>query len=264
MKRLLIAGIAALALLLAVPAARAAWTTDYSDLWWVPSESGWGIQFVETNTTIFATMYVYGPSGQPTFYSATLEKQAGVFIWSGELIATTGPWFGAASFDPSAITRRVVGTMTFSTELVNSGTLTYSIDGVSVTKSVERALLKYDNWSGTYPGSLYQANTGCTAPEKNVTSEESTNIVIARSNFAATLSIASQSLGSCTYTGTFSQAGHLGRVTGTYSCSGGDIGTFTLFEAVSGWFYLTARFSTTSTTSGCKSTGYFAGIRHGA
>jgi hypothetical protein len=49
-------------------------TTDQSDLRWIPTESGWGIQLVQQELTIFATMmFVYGPNGQPTWYSATLD-----------------------------------------------------------------------------------------------------------------------------------------------------------------------------------------------
>ena len=68
-------------------------TTDQSDIWWVHTESGWGIQFVQNDNTIFATLFVYGPDGQPTWYSATLGYQ-GSLTWSGTLYKTTGPWFG--------------------------------------------------------------------------------------------------------------------------------------------------------------------------
>src|SRR5690349_841260 len=67
-----------------------AFTTDQSDVWNADGEPGWAIQLVQRAGTIFATMYVYGPSSQATFYSAALEPQAASFTWSGDLIATTG------------------------------------------------------------------------------------------------------------------------------------------------------------------------------
>src|SRR5262245_48125844 len=76
-------------------------TTDSSDLWWIPTESGWGIQFVQEENTIFATMFVYGPNRQPTWYVATMAKTPGKFVWSGTLYATTGPSFAAMPFDPN-------------------------------------------------------------------------------------------------------------------------------------------------------------------
>ena len=45
-------------------AARAtAFSTDQSDVWSVAGEPGWAVQFVQRGGAIFATMYVYGPSG---------------------------------------------------------------------------------------------------------------------------------------------------------------------------------------------------------
>ncbi len=79
--------------------AHAATTTDYSDLWWVPAESGWGIQLVQEELTIFATMFVYDSNGQSTWYTATLSYVASL-TWSGALYATTGPWFGHDAVRP--------------------------------------------------------------------------------------------------------------------------------------------------------------------
>jgi len=38
-------------------------TQNYSDLWWNPAESGWGISITQHNATIFAAWFVYGSSG---------------------------------------------------------------------------------------------------------------------------------------------------------------------------------------------------------
>jgi len=40
---------------------------DLSDIWWNPYESGWGMQLVNTGTFVFATIYVYGPDGNPAW-----------------------------------------------------------------------------------------------------------------------------------------------------------------------------------------------------
>ena len=63
-------------------------TTDQSDLYWIHTESGWGIQIVQGMNTIFATLFVYGADGQPTWYVATLVTTA-PFNWSGTLYKTT-------------------------------------------------------------------------------------------------------------------------------------------------------------------------------
>jgi hypothetical protein len=80
-------------------AVAASYSTDQSDLWWVDppgSENGWGIQFVQRGSTIFATIFIYGPTGAPTWYVATMgPTPPGSFVWSGDLFTRTGPWFGA-------------------------------------------------------------------------------------------------------------------------------------------------------------------------
>src|ERR1051325_2487186 len=48
----------------------ASFSTDQSDLWWANppgSENGWGFQLVQRNFAIFATLFVYGPTGTPTW-----------------------------------------------------------------------------------------------------------------------------------------------------------------------------------------------------
>ena len=41
-------------------------TTDQSDLWYIPAESGWGMQLVQRDGVIFATLYVYDINNKPT------------------------------------------------------------------------------------------------------------------------------------------------------------------------------------------------------
>ena len=55
----------------ALPAYATSFSTDQSDLYYIVAESGWGIQLVQRGSVIFATMFVYGPSGTPTWYVAT-------------------------------------------------------------------------------------------------------------------------------------------------------------------------------------------------
>ena len=48
--------------------------TDLTDLWWNPTESGWGLQMVNTGTFIYATIYVYGPDGKPVWFAGGLNS----------------------------------------------------------------------------------------------------------------------------------------------------------------------------------------------
>jgi len=77
-------------------------TTDQSDLWYIPSESGWGMQLVQRDSVIFATLFVYGQNNQPTWYVSTMNYTSNL-TWTGPLYATTGPWFGTVPFNPQNV-----------------------------------------------------------------------------------------------------------------------------------------------------------------
>ena len=73
--------------------------------------------------------------------------------FSGPLYESTGPGF-ATAFNPAAVTRRQVGTMQFEILGIADGRLTYSVDGIVVTKNVTRLTMKPDNPSGTFNATL--------------------------------------------------------------------------------------------------------------
>ena len=57
---------------LQTPAWATSFSTDQSDLWYVESESGWGLQLVQRGNVIFATLFVYDTNGTPTWYTPPL------------------------------------------------------------------------------------------------------------------------------------------------------------------------------------------------
>ena len=146
-------------------------STDQSDLWYVPTESGWGMQLVQRDTVIFATLFVYDMNNKPTWFVATLTYQ-GNLAWSGDLLATTGPWFGAVPFDASTVVVRKVGTMSWTAQTSNVGTTSYSVDGVNVSKSIVRQSLAAEDYSGHYAGATHLATTGCVDPTRDVVTED--------------------------------------------------------------------------------------------
>ena len=64
--------LAALVLALALPVHAAnPFGTDFSDLWFNPAESGWGVNLNHQMDVIFATLFVYGPDGKAKWYVAS-------------------------------------------------------------------------------------------------------------------------------------------------------------------------------------------------
>jgi hypothetical protein len=256
----------AAASLLALPATAASYSTDQSDLWWADppgSENGWGFQLVQRNSTIFATMFVYAPTGAPTWYVATMAPTPpGSFIWSGDLYTTTGPWFGAVPYNPLLFTFRKVGTMTWTPATVTTGTLSYTVDGVSVIKSVTRQTLVNENYSGHFGGGIHETDTGCANPAYNGTIEDIGVLNIVQNGMAITMTSLPITGGSCAYSGTLAQFGQMGDVVGIFSCSSGSYGSFHIFEFQVTPYSVIGRFTASATVpAGCQATGWFGGLR---
>jgi hypothetical protein len=212
-----------LAAMLAAASARAtSYSNDYSDLWWNPTESGWGIQFVQQANTIFATLFVYDSGMNPAWLTATLTP-AGANTFRGDLYLTRGPWFGGA-FNPGAVSYRVVGTMTASFPVLERGTLSYTVDGVGVTKAIERQTFKTEDFNGGFVLTVAGKATGCTGIPAGETVALVIGAVIAQgpSTLAAdALVVYENDITTCTFDGNYSQSGHYGRSEGGYRCSGG-------------------------------------------
>jgi hypothetical protein len=248
------------------PARATSFTTDQSDIYNATGESGWAAEFVHRGSTIFAVIYVYDPSTNPTWYSATLEfvaAGAGTLSWSGDLYATKGPWFGTVPFNSSQVTLRKVGTMTWIAQSVTGGTLTYTVDGTQVTKAMTRVLIRYDDFSGHYGGGTHNTVIGCVNPAFNGTTEDAGLVYVVQNGQAVNFqTVPINSTGSCSYNGTLTQAGQMGSISGNFVCSDGSSGSFTFFEVQVNPQGITGRSALTYTSpAGCKSTGWFGGAR---
>jgi hypothetical protein len=242
MKKLLLA----IAFCLLVPRLSAATTfgTDNSDLWFNPSENGWGVNVVQQNEILFLTFFVYGPDGKPVWYvapSTAFQSQSpttGVVLYSGPLYTTIGPWFGGV-FNPANVGIRQVGIATWTGNTVTSAVLGYTVDGVTVSKAVERQTWRINNLTGTYIGAaIYQASSCSPAINNGIITETGDLIV---TTTATTLTMITGSAGTiCTYVGSYSQAGRMGESIGNYTCANGVRGTYRLFEMEAG-YGITAR-----------------------
>ena len=110
--------------------------TNYQDLWWNPNEPGWGINVTHQGNVIFATLFTYDATGKGVWYVLARAERTGTGAYSGTLYRTRGPIFNANPW--SAATTTEVGTMSFVFTNGGTGTLTYTIDGVQVTKAIQR------------------------------------------------------------------------------------------------------------------------------
>lgn len=125
------------------PSAAATTGTNYSDIWWNPSESGWGLTIADHETQMFIVLYTYTQAGRSTWFFAsggTLSN--GRTLFTGDLFRATGPAYTAGSFDSSRVAVSKVGAITV--DFAPAGVaprkarVSYSVDGVSNSKLIER------------------------------------------------------------------------------------------------------------------------------
>lgn len=230
------------------------WRTD---LWFPPDQSGWGLNVVEQGDTIFATLFVYDAQGQSHWYVASaLARSApradGTFAFSGPLYESTGPWFGAPSFNPGAVTRRQVGAMTLDVRDRNSASLVYTVDGTSVTKSVSRFALRKNSLTGSYLGHLVAAED-----DPGGARQQPMTITIDDGDAGFSMQTRTESDmqtppgPNCTYTApAAAQFGEQRFVNGTYACANGTSGSFSMDNAFPTFTGFTATFRGAGVTSG--------------
>lgn len=110
--------------------------TNYQDLWWNPAESGWGLNLTHQAGIIFATLFTYYPDGRDMWLVASDLRAGADGAWSGPLYRTRGPSHASSLWFPPTVTP--VGTMRLAFAGGESGTLTYTVSGVTVTKAIQR------------------------------------------------------------------------------------------------------------------------------
>lgn len=114
---------------------------NFTDLWWNPSEPGWGMSITQGPTNeVFAAWFVYDAAGNPTWYTLQPGRWTATNVYSvytGPVYRTTGPYFGGA-FDPARVSEVQAGTATLSFRDSSHGELRYTIDGVTGVKPLER------------------------------------------------------------------------------------------------------------------------------
>ena len=259
--RLAVFWIAALGL--ASPAFGTAFSTNNSDIYNATNESGWAIELVQQADVTFATIYTYDANMNPIFYSGTLfaggTSPGGNTIWTGDLIVSNGPWFGG-TFDESKVVRRKVGTMNYVPQDTTGGTVSFTVDGVLVTKQISRVTLLQDNYAGIYQGTYKIVASSCSDPSNNGTILINAVFTVTQGTNALTVVTSEQGGDSCTLTGDYVQFGQFGDSLGQFTCASGIKGTNRFFEMKVTPTDFRGRIIQNDNL-GCSVTGSLAGIR---
>lgn len=238
-------------------------STDISDLWWNPAESGWGVNVIQQDNILFLTLFAYSSGGQAGWYvgpdvTFASVDAAGARTFTGPWYQTTGPYFGGP-FNPATVTVRQVGTATFTLLNATTARFVYSVDGVNVTKDLTRQTWKTNAIGGAFLGGRVGNYSGCTDGSANGYRQEDGNLSILQLGSAVTIFLTGAE--SCTYNGSYSQLGRMGSLSGTFSCNTGTSGNFSATELEAGVSGLTMR--ATMQSSVCQWSGRMGGLRTG-
>ena len=270
MNRFLSTLLATLSLAAAVPAAATTHSTDYTDLWYLPAESGWGVNVIQQGDVIFATFFVYGQDGSARWYSVSegrsVASSPGQNTFTGNLYETRGTFYGSPWGGAPLI--NTVGTATFTFTTPTTGLLAYTVNGVAVSKTIVRQTWRGNTLTGNYAGGVTANGTGCRNGVANGPIAITGDLSIGHSNFfnptfRVEFQNGSGQPGICNFGGSYVQEGRLGRVTGTWSCqvtgAGTLQGTFTFSQIEANTNGITGRFN--GSDQNCNYDGFFGGVR---
>ena len=234
---------------------------DYTDIYFIPTESGWGVNVVQSGTDfnyMFVTFFIYGPDNKPTWYTAQLTLDT-TGNFNGPLYATTGtyyamPWKNSDKTDPAP----VVGTASFQPTSPYTAKLIYTVTtpaerAATVTKLIQRQSLTPIAIAGTYVNFSYVANYDL---QINQFGGGSVRFSFAYDQF------------SCTLAGTLTQFGQLFTMpTTAYTCE--DLNGQTILNTNASMSEIRAtalgiegRFSAPAVSGGCREDATFSGVLH--
>jgi hypothetical protein len=243
-----------------------AWATavspNYTDLWWNPAESGWGVTVTQEANVMFLTFFVYGPSNQPMWFTATLNQTVAgsdTSPFTGDLYQTTGPYYGASSFNPSTVVATKVGTVTFTPSGPGNAMLQYSVNSTQVTKQIQRQTLRSDSLVGSYLGGTSDVVTsGCLTPGPNPLVTEDGGVITITQPGGQTIIGAP----TCTFVGAYVQQGRMGSLNdATYTCTTGAAGTIQFTELYVEQSGFVGKYTGHDSNTGCNFTGTIGGAR---
>ena len=208
---------------LGIAAGTQAQASDYSDLWWNPAESGWGMSLVQQGETAFVMLFAYGSDGEARWYVASDARAVAYAgdrpVFSGTLHRGRGPWLGGA-FDPALVEMTPVGTISVEALSSERVRLHYTAEGAAGVRELVRL-----TWSRPEVDGLYLATF-------NLRQAFSNGVPYGTMAFGADARVrlegtalfmrAEDQLGrACDYAGERTQSGRAARVSGVFTCTAG-------------------------------------------
>jgi murein DD-endopeptidase MepM/ murein hydrolase activator NlpD len=112
--------------------------TNYQDLWWNPSESGWGVNLSHQGDLLFATWFTYGAGGRGQWLVSDAVRRQPTGEFKGRLYRTTGTPLAQINGTPAQSGAADVGELTLTFTDGQNARLDYVVDGVAQAKALTR------------------------------------------------------------------------------------------------------------------------------
>src|SRR5579862_199993 len=110
---------------------------NFTDHWYDPAETGWGLQITAQGNLQFGTWYTYGADGYPAWFTMLLSRQ-GQDIFSGDVYVNIGTVFSAINGQPASTGATQVGSATMFYYDNRYGALVYTFNEQTVVKPLQR------------------------------------------------------------------------------------------------------------------------------
>ena len=229
--------VAAIAMAVRAPVARSeAYTVDTSHaapltgLWWNAGESGWGATLTQQSSQLFVTLFVYDPAGAPTWYtvSCTIAGNS----CSGDLLRVRGGASATAPWAGSNIIASRAGSMTLTFSSNDSGSMSYSIDGVGAGKMITRQVFgppapAMAGLAGAWYGAIIESRSNCAQAQNNGNRATYGQYSIgtgAGSSGSISIALSAVTGLQCSYEGNFTTDGARLSASGNLNCNDGKRG----------------------------------------
>ena len=111
--------------------------TNYQDMWWNPSESGWGINLTHQRNVIFATWFTYDNSGEPAWLYLIAYRESQNRS-SGRFYVTTGVPLSQINGNKALLSTTDIGSGSLTFTSGERAQFDYNVAGVIGAKSIQR------------------------------------------------------------------------------------------------------------------------------
>ena len=111
-------------------------TLDYTDMWYKPDESGWGVNIIQhSSNVIFAVIFTYDTPSRPSWFVLPAGTWTSSTTYTGTLYQVAG---APANMTYNAPGVTPVGTATLLFTSATTGNISYSVNGAQVIKPIQR------------------------------------------------------------------------------------------------------------------------------